>query len=479
MLSILAGCGTFDDSDTKSLERMQNRLTAVRTLQKTLESKKVKHEWANAFKYNERLEHSKRILDICFEKIKTQRKVLDDNPWFADDKKQEFLSDIEYLDLNIRMCQSTLDHVNKDFTLLENIEKDKSKYLNEYKSWHNTVQGTYTLMNQKMTKLFVDFKPQEEFFKKQYMEPVIKLKTSFEDRYSKLDSTNVVSIFEFKSAEDIYIEVQQKFSAFNAAFNAVYCDEIKILKDMKLVKHPYLIQCKYEWDEWSDFDTTKKTKEVKVPIKEDELDSWTKKLDANPDGVIVDSGYEHEVVAEDVDWEEQYYHSYIIINNGKKRETGWVEVDDEVWEENIDNLGMQIYHKPLGERLEQANEQAIPPGMEYVNNEKYGRWENNSNGIPIWVWFMMYHNMYGSNSYGRYQPIYRNDYTSWRNNSNRNYFYGSNSTTARKWGTDSTFTKKSMTGSTFAMRGGYKSASVTSRNASRALRGGGPGGSGK
>ena len=69
------------------------------------------------------------------------------------------------------------------------------------------------------------------------------------------------------------------------------------------------------------------------------------------------------------------------------KETDWLPVNEYFYYENIDNLNMVLYHKSSEgiERLPQ------PDGYQFVGNEDYGSWEEDDNGIPIWVFVVGYY----------------------------------------------------------------------------------------
>ena len=173
----------------------------------------------------------------------------------------------------------------------------------------------------------------------------------------------------------------------------------------------------------------------------------------------------------------KYYHKYHVVQNGETSETDWVEVEEAFFLANLDNLGMDVEAKPYGVFESEKMTQAAPPGMAYVGNERYGRWER-SNGGMMWTWIAPY--LFYRSLFGNPWMYSRNEYTTFRNGyyGSRPY-YGTGSTPM--YGTRSSRTQSSPTlaGSTFGRSGGFSRAPSSVRGAGPAGRGGGFGGSGK
>lgn len=174
-----------------------------------------------------------------------------------------------------------------------------------------------------------------------------------------------------------------------------------------------------------------------------------------------------------------YYHRYRIIENDQKKETDWEKVDEDLFADNIDNLGMDIISKPYGLYESEVIKQATPPGMAYVGNEKYGSWRKDSAGNSFWAFYGRYaflNALLGGNRY------YYNDWNHW----NRNYrgrapYYGKNPDGSARYGTSGStvLSSSNYRSTTFAKRGGVKAAPADIRSAAGGVRGRGPGRSGK
>jgi hypothetical protein len=175
----------------------------------------------------------------------------------------------------------------------------------------------------------------------------------------------------------------------------------------------------------------------------------------------------------------KYYHRYRIIENGQTRETDWETVDDDVFAANIKNLGMDILSKPYGMYADEAMKAAMPPGMAYVGNEQYGRWQRDSAGNSFWAFYGRYaflNAMLGGNRY------YYNDWDRWRRDyRGRTPYYGKNTDGSARYGTNGSMVRNdpAYRSSTFARQGGIKAAPANVRSGAGGVRGRGPGSRGK
>ena len=181
-------------------------------------------------------------------------------------------------------------------------------------------------------------------------------------------------------------------------------------------------------------------------------------------------------------WDTKYFHKYTIIEDGKQHDTNWKPVSEDVYEDNFEYLGMAILTKPFGIFEDEADTNATPPGMGFVGNPEYGKWEKDSDGNSFWSWYGKYALFSNLLFYSTMGPM---RYNSW-NRYNTNYrgrkpFFGSTTGGAAKYGTNGTYTKQSsrFRNTSFAQMGGFKRAAPSVRGASGSVRGGGPKSKGK
>lgn len=253
-------------------------------------------------------------------------------------------------------------------------------------------------------------------------------------------------------------------------------DYSKILRDMNVTRKPWVEEVKYQWDNWSDFDTTRVVYRTKKYISLDDYNRIVGRLGEN--GGIVSSGSNYEIWIENSDIDEHYYHKYLIVENDKEQVTDWVEVSEEMYEANEENLNMSILSKPVGYYEDEVIKAATPPGFDKVGNPRYGRWvENKATGQREWSFFEKYlfwhmilngvgprHNYY---TYSRWDD--------WnRNYRGRRAYYGTGGVDFGSSGR-TTGTNPKVSNSTFARSGGFKASRSSVRGAGSSVRGRGPG----
>ncbi|RUT78060.1 hypothetical protein [Ancylomarina longa] len=107
---------------------------------------------------------------------------------------------------------------------------------------------------------------------------------------------------------------------------------------------------------------------------------------------------------------DNYRHQYQIIierpDTVLEQKTGWKNVSEAFFSQNINNMGMEIVSKKDGV----ITKQAVPAGYNhYVGNEKYGRWENRG-GSSFWAFYGQYAFMSSMFNMMSYRRSYWNDY---------------------------------------------------------------------
>ena len=152
----------------------------------------------------------------------------------------------------------------------------------------------------------------------------------------------------------------------------------------------------------------------------------------------------------------KYFHKYLVQENGATKESDWVEVTENFFVANLDNLGMDVESKPYGAFESEKLTHAAPPGMAFVGNPRYGRWTSDGAGGSAWSWigpYLFYSTIFGSRmSYGR------REWDTWSGGYRGSRPYYGGSSEAPRWGTRSQTTRTSpkMQGSTFARGGGFR-----------------------
>ncbi|MCD4741027.1 MAG: hypothetical protein K8R67_00885 [Desulfobacteraceae bacterium] len=181
-------------------------------------------------------------------------------------------------------------------------------------------------------------------------------------------------------------------------------------------------------------------------------------------------------------WSTKYFHQYTIVEDGEKHDTDWEVVSEGIYENNFEYLGMAILTKPFGMFEDEADTNAAPPGMAFVGNPEYGKWEKNSSGGSFWSWYGKYALFSNLLFYSTMGPV---RYSNW-NGYNRNYrgrqpYFGKTAQGSAKYGTSGAYTKNSSAfrSSSFARMGGSKRPAPSVRGAASSVRGGGPKAKGK
>ncbi len=109
------------------------------------------------------------------------------------------------------------------------------------------------------------------------------------------------------------------------------------------------------------------------------------------------------IILADMDYaNDKYIHKYQIITEEegaelKQNTTDWMEVSPVFFQQHENDLGMELASKKDG-KLTKA---VAPPGYsQYVGNEQYGEWRQESNGTSFWHFYgqyafmsMMFHSM--------------------------------------------------------------------------------------
>lgn len=150
------------------------------------------------------------------------------------------------------------------------------------------------------------------------------------------------------------------------------------------------------------------------------------------------------IILYDMDYDEakkQYKHQYNVlvesVDSAIVKKTDWLVVSAAFFNQNADNMGMELASKKDGK----VSKVAAPAGYSnYVGNEKYGQWKERD-GNRFWEFYGKYAFMSSMFRMGMY-PVY---YSSW-NNYHSNYYgrrsyYGQTSNGQRMYGTNSSYTK--------------------------------------
>ncbi len=158
---------------------------------------------------------------------------------------------------------------------------------------------------------------------------------------------------------------------------------------------------------------------------------------------------EYSIMLEDMKEEgnffKDYYHRYKIVygeKSGGSEEleyqneiTDWYKVKKKEFQKYFNNLGMVLVSKGKDGKIDDVQH---PPGYQYVGDQRYGTWKQDSSGNSFWEFYGKY--AFFSHMFGMFsRPIYRSDWGSYRDSRSQGRpYYGSN----RQYGTTGEYTKR-------------------------------------
>jgi hypothetical protein len=179
---------------------------------------------------------------------------------------------------------------------------------------------------------------------------------------------------------------------------------------------------------------------------------------------------------------ENFFHQYRIIQElepGVPTDsiTDWIEVSEDYFIRHQDDMGMELASRGEDGKL---NKSVGPPGYSnYVGNEKYGSWQQGSNGNSFWAFYGQYAFMSAMFNMATY-PARRSYYDDYRGNyyGRGRAYYGPSTSGRSYYGTNSDYVRNTRTSSTWSQnRSNFKnrvnsrtqrsSSSRTTRSSSR------------
>lgn len=131
-----------------------------------------------------------------------------------------------------------------------------------------------------------------------------------------------------------------------------------------------------------------------------------------------------------------YFHKYLVTDNGQTQETDWQKVDETMFENHVDDLGMDLVAKPFGAFEDEKITNPTPAGLAFVGNPQYGRWQTDSHGTSFWAWYGAYR-LFGDLLGARGQPYsYRRDeWDTWSTRYRGQPYYGEDKDRKERYGT--------------------------------------------
>ncbi|MBF0274492.1 MAG: hypothetical protein HQK84_04580 [Nitrospinae bacterium] len=132
----------------------------------------------------------------------------------------------------------------------------------------------------------------------------------------------------------------------------------------------------------------------------------------------------------------EYFQKYKVAAGEDVAITNWAPVSEEFYKKYENFLGMTIWGK---DKNGNAITTSAPPVYQYVGDEKYGQWKQDSSGNSFWEFYGKYAMLMNVMNFAG-NMIYMNNYRNYTNSiaSGRPY-YGAQ----RQYGTAGSFTKRS------------------------------------
>ncbi|HET9833396.1 MAG TPA: hypothetical protein VFP91_16855 [Vicinamibacterales bacterium] len=131
-----------------------------------------------------------------------------------------------------------------------------------------------------------------------------------------------------------------------------------------------------------------------------------------------------------------YFHKYLITENGETHETDWQKVDETMFESHVEDLGMDIVTKPFGSFEDEKITNPTPAGLAFVGNPRYGQWQTDDRGTSFWAWYGAYR-LFGDLLGARGQPYYyrRDEWDTWSTRYRGQPYYGEDKDRRERYGT--------------------------------------------
>lgn len=415
-----------------------------------------------------------------------------------------------YLDKEFDEVKSLRDRVQEFNSRPHNILKigsDYESYVNQSQSNYDDILKLYQVSDNARKKSLKEFSQRSDEINKRF--------SYIESNLEK--SKNALSYLKYGDGSGNLLESYNNIMLIESnlfdlkKYSEKYVSDLKALsKDYTLVltdmKAEYYVMIAYQtWDNWADYGGEGPVYKIEyqaVSASDYEyLVARENIAKINGKGVVsptidknvfsrvfnirpkIDRSHDEGVVWIE-DFEPRYYHKYVEISGSKKSNPKWEEVDESDYALHLDNFGMAIESKAVGQFPDEAIEEPIPVGMDKVGNENYGEWRQDSSGNSFWHYYGQYafiSSMLDGHRYSRYDY---DNYGSWRErrySGSGNYGYYGTNRSSPTFGSRGSVTMRnaSYRSSPFSRSGGYKSTPSSLRNKSQQIRARGPKGGGK
>lgn len=533
-LLILAACGLSSEVE-KRAEQLQGSLTGLSQLldkqQKDFVALQANKEmWAFFAPYAEREKWNADFatagadLKGLQDRYKVEVRTLLDAD--KEEDEQKLVDVLTALEANLKPIETEIKAVDGRMSLL------RTGYENA-PQWIEKARQNLTALNvllEKLTPVMVqtkadfpsrvaDIDERSAPFKKLVADSAAQLQAA-EAEYAKHQASSEADYARFADAVAFLDKAALDAAALDASYRddllSLYKDYTQVLRDMKV--EYYVTIARASWDDSSDWNNTPDYTYAPVAVSQADFEylsgltdtestgaqgdiasyysswgSWT--VHPNIDAAVwgrfgIDPGASWTSGDDNSqfwieDLEPRYFHKYAEVTGTKVVEGDWEEVDEEEYAQHVDDFGMAIESKVLGQFQDEAVAEAVPVGMEMVGDARYGEWQQDSTGNSFWHYYGQYaffNSLLGNDRY-YYRSDY-DDYRAWRRDRTSGAgvygWYGMNRTTP-VWGSSGSYTTQTATykGSPFGKSGGAKAVSPGLRDAGKVARSRGPGEGGK
>lgn len=281
--------------------------------------------------------------------------------------------------------------------------------------------------------------------------------------------------------------------AFRSKIGELAQSYVKILSDMRL--DHFAVVKREAWDNYYDYPTSHFHEYAPQQV-DPALFDYLEKL--NPEATVSRPQWSHAGMSLSLPPREQWvsgdddavywienlfvkpYHKYTLVGTNDVKQTDWVPVSEELYENLYPYLGMEVASKPFGKFEEEASRVPAPPGISLVGDERYGRWDtDHSSGRRYWHYGGHYVYLGGLIPHRRY---YRDEWDLWNGHyRGRKPYFGIPDKKEQIYGTGGSYVRTSShyAGSHFGRTGGFSRPAPSIRGAGPGSRGRGPGGAGK
>jgi hypothetical protein len=131
-----------------------------------------------------------------------------------------------------------------------------------------------------------------------------------------------------------------------------------------------------------------------------------------------------------------YFHKYLVSEDGALTETDWQPVDETTFERHVDDLGMDLVSKPYGAFEDEAITNPTPAGLAFVGNPRYGEWQSDDRGTSFWAWYGAYR-LFSDLLGARGVPYHyrRDEWNAWSTGHRGQPYYGEDKDKRERYGT--------------------------------------------